>query len=486
LPVGKVQIIPHKRVLQQSPKHLVKDGIDAWLDKEKLLGGSNWEYEIRKAVRESDAVIVCLSKQFAAGGFRQKEVQIALDEAALKSKEEIFIIPVRLEECGVPEQLVIWHWVDLFRRGGYFKLMESLNSRALQLQRAAVELPKPDETNPNLVEELKPEQTRNIFVAVDGNVQRNIIIGNENAVQIPQNTNKQVPPRYRNKPRLSIVTIVGFGLMSCLILSVVGLGIEMLFPPIPPRETLYPSPTFTTISSPAEITDAKGVSMRLVPAGKFTMGSDNGNPDEKPSHTISLGAFYMDKYEVTNALYNDCVDAGECQPPHQTYSITYPHYYGNTQFDNYPVIYVDWNQATSYCGWRGGRLPSEAEWEYAARGTDGRTYPWGEGLDQSHANYNGNDTTVVGSYKSGKSPFGLYDMAGNVWEWVNDWYDEKYYQSSPLSNPPGPAIGVYRVLRGGSWDKKNYGDDYLRSASRRSYGPGAFDGVVGFRCALSP
>ena len=105
-------------------KHLIKDGVDAWLDKEKLLGGSNWEYEIRKAVRESNVVVVCLSKQFAKGGFRQTEIQIALDEAALKPKEEIFIIPVRLEECDVPEQLVIWHWVDLFRRGGYFKLME--------------------------------------------------------------------------------------------------------------------------------------------------------------------------------------------------------------------------------------------------------------------------------------------------------------------------------------------------------------------------
>jgi len=164
-------------------KRLVKDGVDAWLDKEKLLGGANWEYEIRKAVRESDVVVVCLSKQFAEGGFRQKEVQIALDEAALKPKEEIFIIPVRLEECDVPEQLVIWHWVDLFRRGGYFRLMKSLNSRALKLQRAAVELPKPDETNPNLAEALKPEQTKNIFVNVDGNIQGNIIIGHENEVK---------------------------------------------------------------------------------------------------------------------------------------------------------------------------------------------------------------------------------------------------------------------------------------------------------------
>lgn len=164
-------------------KRLKKDGVDAWLDKEKLRAGVNWEYEIRKAVRESDVVIVCLSKQFAEGGFRQKEVEIALNEAALKPREEIFIIPVRLEECNVPQELSIWHWVDLFRRGGYLKLMKSLKARALQVQSAIVVLPKPDDVIPNLVEELKPEQTKNIFVTVDGNVQGNIIIGDENTIQ---------------------------------------------------------------------------------------------------------------------------------------------------------------------------------------------------------------------------------------------------------------------------------------------------------------
>ena len=146
-------------------KRLVKDDVDVWFDKENLRAGSNWEYEIRKAVRESNVVIVCLSKNFSMGGFRKTEVQIALEEAVLKPKEEIFIIPVRLEECDTPDQLRMWHWVDLFRRGGYYRLVSSLNARAKSL------------------EELKSEEPKNIFVNVDGNVQGNIIIGNENDVQ---------------------------------------------------------------------------------------------------------------------------------------------------------------------------------------------------------------------------------------------------------------------------------------------------------------
>ncbi|MGC1374604.1 MAG: toll/interleukin-1 receptor domain-containing protein [Anaerolineales bacterium] len=162
---------------------LKRDGVDVWFDEKKLLGGANWEYEIRKAVRENDVIIVCLSRQCNSSGFRQKEVEIALDEAALKPQDEIFVIPVRLEECEVPAQLQIRQWVDLFRRGGYLKLMESLHSRAAQLQRAAVKLPKPNEAGLGPVEELKPAQTQNIFVNVGGNVGGNITIGNENTVQ---------------------------------------------------------------------------------------------------------------------------------------------------------------------------------------------------------------------------------------------------------------------------------------------------------------
>jgi ribosomal protein S8 len=169
-------------VVHKLHNRLKRDGVDVWFDEKKLLGGANWEYEIRKAVRENDVIIVCLSSQCNPSGFRQKEVEIALNEAALKPQEEIFVIPVRLEDCDVPEQLKIRQWVDLFRRGGYLKLMESLNSRAAQLQRTVVELPKPNEAGPGPVEESRPAQTHNVFVNVGGNVQGNITIGDQNDV----------------------------------------------------------------------------------------------------------------------------------------------------------------------------------------------------------------------------------------------------------------------------------------------------------------
>jgi serine/threonine-protein kinase len=226
----------------------------------------------------------------------------------------------------------------------------------------------------------------------------------------------------------------------------------------------------------------KNAEMVLIPAGTFTMGSDNGHADEKPPHKVSLSAFYMDKYEVTNALYKMCAEAAGCQSPRNPTSFTRTSYYGNSQFDNYPVLYVDWNMAKTYCEWRGARLPSEAEWEYAARGTDGRTYPWGEGLDKTRANYRGKDTTAVGSYESGKSPFGIYDMAGNVWEWVADWYDV-YPGGDP--NASSSFGQNNRIIRGGTWYYA-LDLDFIRSADRMDKEPDSSDNVVGFRCALTP
>jgi formylglycine-generating enzyme required for sulfatase activity len=252
-----------------------------------------------------------------------------------------------------------------------------------------------------------------------------------------------------------------------------------------PTLTLTPIRTPTATPYPTEIIDAKGVPMRLVPAGEFTMGSENGDSDESPVHKVYLDAFYMDKYEVTNAMYAACVNAGVCDPPRNTSSYTRSSYYGNAAFDDYPVIYVDWNMAKTYCEWRGARLPTEAEWEKAARGTDGRTYPWGEGISCNKANYYAGhscvgDTTQVDSYESGQSPYGIYDLAGNVWEWVNDWYDGKYYNNSPKENPQGPPSGSSRVLRGGSWHDI---DDFVRAANRNGYGPGNILNHVGIRCA---
>ena len=174
------------------------------------------------------------------------------------------------------------------------------------------------------------------------------------------------------------------------------------------------------------------------------MGSDAGLGDERPVHTVTLDAFWIDKTEVTNAMYALCVKAGNCPALAQRSSEMNQIYFGNPQFDNYPVINVSWDNANAYCKWANRQLPTEAQWEKAARGSDGRTYPWGNTApDQNRLNF-GNfvgDTTEVGKYPTGASIYGATDLVGNVWEWVADWYDGSYYGKSPPQNPTGPATG---------------------------------------------
>jgi formylglycine-generating enzyme required for sulfatase activity len=219
--------------------------------------------------------------------------------------------------------------------------------------------------------------------------------------------------------------------------------------------------------------------MVFVPAGEFSMGSNDGESDEKPVHTVYLDAYYIDEYEVTNAQYRKCVEAGVCSQPS---------YWDDSGYNkpNQPVVGVNWNDAKTYCQWAGARLPTEAEWEKAAQGTDGRTYPWGnQSADCSRANYGGcvGRPAEVGQYPTGASPYGALDMAGNVWEWVADWYAADYYGRSPARNPQGPDSGQYRVLRGGSWSASAYS---LRAAYRGGSDPADRSGSSGFRCAGSP
>ena len=244
--------------------------------------------------------------------------------------------------------------------------------------------------------------------------------------------------------------------------------------------------------------------MALIPAGDFQMGSNRVHYDETPVHTVYVDTFYMDLYEVTNAQYKRFVDANpqwgkDRSNYHRSYYLR--HWTGNSYPSgkgNHPVVYVSWYDAMAYAQWAGKRLPTEAEWEKAARGgLVGKKYPWGNSIDSGKANYDENvdDTTPVGSYPP--NGYGLYDMAGNVWEWCLDAYDEDFYKTSPRRNPIGGASGIShvttnftnvktpRVLRGGSW---SYDPSLLRVAVRARDDPTLLDYDLGFRCArtLSP
>jgi formylglycine-generating enzyme required for sulfatase activity/tRNA A-37 threonylcarbamoyl transferase component Bud32 len=262
-----------------------------------------------------------------------------------------------------------------------------------------------------------------------------------------------------------------------------------------------PAPTEAPTEPPAEpgvtwTRPADGMVMVYVPAGEFEMGSTEGDDDEQPVHTVALDGFWIDQTEVTNAQFaaflNERGDQVEGDVPwlgledeDSLIERVGNEYRPKTDYADHPVVELPWYGAAAYCDWAEARLPTEAEWEYAARGSDGRTYPWGDSApDCDKANYWGQDggcvgdTSAVGLYPAGASWCGALDIAGNVWEWVADWYGA--YLSGRQVNPTGPSSGEKRVLRGGSWLDGQYG---ARCAYRYERHPDYWDIFVGFRCA---
>lgn len=250
----------------------------------------------------------------------------------------------------------------------------------------------------------------------------------------------------------------------------------------PTEEVILPTIT-PIIEEPASIRTSPidGMPQVYIPAGTFHMGGYDvrAAPDEFPAHEVTLNAYWMDQLEVTNAMYQLCVGAGVCTLPQNLGSQRRTDYYNDREFRDYPVVYVTWGQAKAYCEWAERRLPTEAEWERAARGGDMRTFPWGEDKpDYRFANFNFivKDTSRVGSYPLGASPFGVLDMAGNVAEWTNDFYKSNYYSIAESVNPLGPftSSNFYRVVRGGS-----LGDAEINiRASKRSSVLGSDPNVV--------
>ena len=226
-----------------------------------------------------------------------------------------------------------------------------------------------------------------------------------------------------------------------------------------------------------------GAPMVLIPAGPFTMGSNDGLPNERPEHTVTLDVYYIDRYEVTLSLYRKFLESGKRESP-PTWDEE-----AATAVGDRPAIGMRWESAAAYCQWAGKRLPTEAEWEKSARGSEGGLFPWGQtapnptrAMFGQHHVHEIPILAAVDSHEAGKSPYGLHHMAGNVAEWAQDWFGSDYYAYMPERNPPGPTNGRYKSVRGGSWKSNKI---MLRTATRGGSAPDQRSATIGFRCAKS-
>ncbi|MBI3175083.1 MAG: SUMF1/EgtB/PvdO family nonheme iron enzyme [Chloroflexi bacterium] len=400
-----------KSVIRKLYRFLRKNGIDAWLDEEKLLAGQDWQIEIPKALKESDAILVCLSNNsITKEGFVQKEIKYALDIADEKPEGTIFIIPVLLENCEVPERIARWHWVEAFSERGGEKLIRSLSRRAETLGLTISRAPLPDAALPSARKS-----------------------------PAPQTASQKTP--------------------------------QVIFSAA--------NPNGVTVQTWADIEFVK------VPAGKFIMGSkltdDQAEERETPRHPLEIPyEYWIGRFPITNRQFAEYVE--------------WTHYYFNWDKDwksklDEPVTNIRWNDVQNYLKWINAtfgkdlpqgmsfNLPTEAEWEKAARGTDGREWPWGNEFDKSRCNSQEGGlkhTTPVGAYSPrGDSPYGAADMAGNVWEWTRSAYrlypysmtDGREYLDSGKENDLMLTPPDYYVY---GYDE----DGYYRKADPVAFGKG--------------
>jgi len=286
---------------------------------------------------------------------------------------------------------------------------------------------------------------------------------------------------------LTIGIIATFGAFFLMIVSMMTLSRhsaknkELLArAPSTPQQTV--STATADLSLYKTIVGDDGREMVEIPEGPFKMGSNNGDYDEAPEHQVYLATLYIDKYEVTQAEYDRFVKATKRGKP---FVPVFDDDISKILKPELAAMGMSWSDAAAYCQWAGKRLPTEAEWEKAAKGEGNRQYPWGDTLTPMHANLDGEEDgykylAPPGKFEAGRSPYGLYDMAGNVAEWVHDTYDDKYYSKSPYRDPKGPEDGQNKVIRGGSWRESPNG---ARVSKRFQAKLWRTDATIGFRCA---
>jgi formylglycine-generating enzyme required for sulfatase activity len=532
---------PAVRALHQ---RLCAEGIDAWLDEEKLLPGQKWQFEIPKAVRASDVVIVCLSrKSINKAGYVQKEITFALDVADEQPEGAIFLIPARLEECDVPDRLSQWHWVSLFEERGYDRLMRALRARAADL---GASLSQPPARADELAHSSRKETTSEFDSVGQGRKSEVILLqthSSDSSRSAAQAVTTGSPPSVSSIDRAELRRKLAERFNKdelrtlCFDLGVEyenlpetkdGMARELVaqcerrgrlaellatYERLRPTSGVGPPVSAAPLSSQASVPQAASVSAPRytqmfgglefvgVPNGKFIMGSKDDNTlardDEKPQHTVEIPYDYgIARYPVTNGQFAKFVEA--TQHKHEWVQDW-------KSKKDHPVVNVSWHDAVAYCKWlsetlRGEigdgvvRLPTEAEWEKAARGKYGNEWPWGNEFDKTKCNSSEGGkggTTPVGAYSpQGDSPYGAADMVGNAWEWTQSLLG-KDASRPDFKYPYNPKDGrekldagrdVLRVLRGGSW---NYIRWFARCAFRFGGIPDFWGSFIGFRVVVS-
>jgi formylglycine-generating enzyme required for sulfatase activity len=468
--VGMSTFISYSRVNSEFVVRLAKDlkaaGYDVWLDQLDIPKGARWDDAIEAAVETSSTFMIVLAPESIESQNVKDELSYAIDSGKQ-------ILPVVIKSCKIPLRLRRFQYVDFTDKPYKDSLadIKRLLSNTARLNKgpeekpyvASVEpmVPLPPRTEPRMQSARIPEPA------------------------IPSREVRENVGRPRKFLVPAILAVLAIAAVGAAVVFAGNRNTPIAAPPTMTESLSTLSPTDTSVPMPVQVNDQAGVTMRLVEVGDFILGSATGMADEKPVQTLYLDTYYIDKYEVTNALYGVCVKAGACEPPRQAKTDARIAYFGNADFDNYPVVNVDWNMARTYCEWRGARLPTEVEWEKAARGPDGRTYPWGEEISCNEANYFGCEgkPTSVSSYNSGLSVYGVYGMAGNVDEWVSSLYMPYPYDvTDGRENPDAPGE---RVIRGGSWLNSD-SDNEVRSARRQKADPSTAADNIGFRCAGIP
>jgi formylglycine-generating enzyme required for sulfatase activity len=420
-------------------------GLEVWMD-EHLKSGDRWLRTIEQAVRDSAAFVVVMTPESRDSKWVEREILLAESEG-----KPIFPLLLRGRVFFL---LINTIWDDV------------TNGR----------LP-PDDFYERLEREVRARSEEEITEAPEPVVRKK---------------------RVWTWPLFGLLALViGMVVVGVVACGLVGDG-EAIKPTVP-------QPPSNASLGDIWTRPADGMEMVYVPGGTFEMGSTEGFDDEQPVHAVTLDSFWIDKTEVTNDQFERFVQATDYRTDAEKEGIGEVYSDGSwSEVDgadwqhpngpetsisgrmDHPVVQVTWNDATTFCQWAGGRLPTEAEWEYAARGPDGHIYPWGnDAPDDTLLNYNEDvgDITQVGSYPSGASWVGAMDMVGNVWEWVADWYDGDYYASSPSQNPKGPETRDEMVVRGGGWSISGAG---VRAASRYHPLPDDRVDALGFRCVVEP